>query len=112
MNNLMKMHLNSLYGKMVQPLTDAEEKFVRKIFKHENDSHTKNCTITITQTIGKHTSISTYKLDDYRVATAICNILDNVRYTERHYTTQDNISLYKYTDTDSTKEKTENATNI
>ena len=105
MNISMKLHLNSLYGKMAHSLTDAEEKFVRKVFKHENDNHTKNCTITITQTTGKHTSISTYKLDDYRVATAICNILDNVRYTERHYTTQDNTSLYDYADTDSVQEK-------
>lgn len=97
MNTLIKKHLNSLYGKMVQ---------------RENSTHTKNCTITITQTTGKHTTINTYKLDDYRVATAICNILDNVRYTERHYTTQDNTSLYDYADTDSIKENTENVKNI
>lgn len=105
----MKLHLNSLYGKMVSHLTDSEEKFVRKCFKHENDNHTKNCTITITQNMGKHVSINTYKLDDYHVATAICNILDNVRYTERHMTTQDNTSCYiPFIDTDSAKEKPTN----
>ena len=71
----MKLHLNSLYGKMVQSLTDTEEKFVRKVFKHENNNHTKNCTITITQTTGKHTSISTYKLDDSLVYVYL--LLDN-----------------------------------
>lgn len=105
----MKLYLNSLYGKMVSNLADNEEKFVRKCFKHENDNHEKNCTITITQNIGKHVSINTYKLDDYRVATAICNILDNVRYTERHYTSQDNTSLYNHIDTDNVKENTTHA---
>lgn len=93
----MKIHLNSMYGKMVQ---------------HENNKCTKNCTIIITQTTGKHTSIIKYKFDDYRVATAICNILDNIRDTEKHYTSQDNTSIYKYADTDSAKENTENDKNI
>lgn len=38
----------------------------------------KNCTITIEQTSGEHGTTCIYRLDDYRVATAICNILDNV----------------------------------
>ena len=105
MKNAMKLHLNSMYGKMVSQLSDSEEKFVRKVFKHERDNHVKNCTITITQNMGKHVSINTYKLDDYRVATAICNLLDNVRYTERHMTTQVNTSYYTpFIDTDSVKE--------
>ena len=62
----MKLHLNSLYGKMVSKLTDSEEQFVRKVFKHERDNDIKNCTITITQNVGKYVSINTYKLDDYR----------------------------------------------
>lgn len=102
----MKLYLNSLYGKMVTKLADNEEKFVRKCFKHENDNHEKNCTITIAQVMGKQVSINTYKLDDYRVATAICNILDNVRYTERHYNNYDLSSDYTYIDTDSLKENT------
>ena len=105
----MKLHLNSLYGKMVSKLTDEQEKFVLKTFKRETNSHIKNCTITITQNMGKHVSINTYKLDDYRVATAICNILDNIRYTERHITSQDNTSLLRnYIDTDSAKENISN----
>lgn len=108
MKQTMKLHLNSLYGKMASKLTDEEEKFVRKVFKHERDNLVKNCTITITQNMGKHVSINTYKLDDYRIATAICNILDNVRYAERHYTSQDNSSLYYYADTDSAKENSTN----
>ena len=91
---------------MVSKLTDSEEQFVRKVFKHERDNHTMNCTITITQTMGRHVSIHTYKLDDYRVATAICNILSNVRYTECYTETQDNASYYRpYMNTDSTKER-------
>lgn len=104
--DVMKLHLNSLYGKMVSNLTDDEEKFVRKCFKHENDNHEKNCTITIAQVMGEQVSINTYKLDDYRVATAICNILDNVRYTERHHNNYNLSSDYTYTDTDSIKENT------
>ena len=38
----------------------------------------KNCTITIEQKQGDHVTTCIYKLNDYRVATAICNILDNV----------------------------------
>ena len=108
MKNAMKLYLNSLYGKMVSKLTDEQEKFALKCFKHAKDGHIKNCTITITQVSGNHVSIHTYKLDDYRVATAINNILDNVRYTECHYTSQDKSSLYDYIDTDSAKEKPNN----
>lgn len=101
----MKLYLNSLYGKMVSKLSDNEEKIVRKCFKHENNNQEKNCTITIAQVMGNIVSINTYKLDDYRVATAICNILDNVRYTETHYAKHDLSSSYTYADTDSIKEK-------
>ena len=101
MNN-MKLHLNKLYGQMVSKLADKQEKAVRKIFKHESDGHKKNCTIIVIQNSGKHNTTNIYNLDDYRVATAICNLLDNTRYTECHYSTKDNTSLYHlYADTDS-----------
>lgn len=38
----------------------------------------KNCVIAIEQRKGKSLHTRVYKLNDYRIATAICNILDNV----------------------------------
>lgn len=110
-NMKMKLQLNSLYGKMCSKLTDEEEKFVRKCFKHETESHKKNCTIIVIQNSGRYNHTNIYKFDDYRVATGICNILDNTRYTECHYSTKDNTSFYDkagellYADTDSTGEQ-------
>ena len=105
MSNKMKLHLNSLYGKCVSKLTDEQEKFVLKCFKRESDNDTKNCTIIVIQNSGRHNTTNTYHFNDYRVATAICNILDNNRFTECHYSTQDNSSMYDYADTDSAKER-------
>ena len=38
----------------------------------------KNCRIIIEQNEGDERNTNIYELDDYRIATAICNILDNV----------------------------------
>ena len=38
----------------------------------------KNCEITIIQRLSNETRETKYHFDDYRVAQAICNILDNV----------------------------------
>lgn len=43
----------------------------------------KNCTIAIEQRNGKYQRTTLYQLDDYRVAQAICNILDNVAEVDR-----------------------------
>lgn len=51
----------------------------------------KNCVITIEQTSDDHVTTCIYKLDDYRVATAICNILDNVAEVD-----SDNIPVMNY----------------
>lgn len=38
----------------------------------------KNCTILIEQSEGNKVKSSVYRTDDYRIATALCNILNNV----------------------------------
>lgn len=42
-----------------------------------------NCQIEITMMSVGETKVITYSLDDYRVAQAICNLLDNVAETNR-----------------------------
>lgn len=44
----------------------------------------KNCTIAIEQRNGKYQRTTLYHLDDYRVAQAICNILDNIAEVDRN----------------------------
>lgn len=43
-----------------------------------------NCSIIVTQN-DKNLRIATYTFDDYRVAQAVCNILDNVNNVHKEY---------------------------
>lgn len=44
-----------------------------------------NCTIIVEQKDSYKMTTNIYTLDDYRVATAICNILDNVENVNKDY---------------------------
>lgn len=44
-----------------------------------------NCTIIVEQKDSNKITTAIYTLDDYRIATAICNILDNVESTAKNY---------------------------
>lgn len=44
-----------------------------------------NCTIVVEQKDSNKITTAIYTLDDYRVATAICNILDNVENVHKDY---------------------------
>ena len=48
----------------------------------------KNCVIAIEQRKGKSIHTRVYKLNDYRIATAICNILDNVAESKEGFIQQ------------------------
>ena len=45
-----------------------------------------NCTIVVEQKDGDKITTAIYTLDDYRVATAIQNIMDNVSNVEKEWT--------------------------
>ena len=88
-----KMKLNAIYGKLVTEYFD------------------KNCSITVTRKEGKTVTTQEYFFDDYRIAYAVANILDNLTCVERYYATKDNASFYDkvgeilYADTDSIGEQ-------
>ncbi len=68
-----------------------------------------NCKVIIEQQ-GKGVTHKEYEFDDFRVATAIANLLDNIRDVKvaaRCYN-PNNEKAFKYVDTDSAKENTDN----
>lgn len=44
-----------------------------------------NCTIIVEQKDSNKITTAIYTLDDYRVATAVCNILDNVEHVHKDH---------------------------
>ena len=68
----------------------------------------KNCRIIIEQNEGDERNTNVYELDDYRVATAICNILDNVAEVDRNNIPQLNFIHHGFYINDEVLETLEN----
>lgn len=89
----MKCKLNRLYGKCITSLSQDELKQIyhySSTYADTDSIHTKqhNCTITITMREQNHTSVMNYDFDDYRIAVAFDNILNNIRYVKPYRTKQ------------------------